>query len=385
VVVEKVGRKLRIALCSAGELYGGVEQFIYLYAQHLQASEQAGVIVILFQRGKLSKKLEDADIETHVVHSRFKYDPRVVRVIARIFRRHRIDVVHTHGYKANTLCAIAARRAGAVVVKTEHGAVETGLRPNKSAIKSHVNRALDQLVTLALANHIVYVTHDLAGRFRLLHSWKRRTVIHNAIAPIDSCRTGKVDTLDRNRFNVAIVGRVDEVKGHVFLLKAVEALVGLHELQVHIIGNGPLEAQLREFCLAHRLEPKVRFWGFREDIHELMRGLDVLVMPSLYEGLPYTLLEAMYLRIPVIASAVGGLREILRDEENALLVAPADHQELADAMRHLHDDLKLRERLVRQAFADVTSRFMIAKMTESYLDVYRAAIRANGGTAHAAA
>ena len=374
MVVEKVGRKLRIALCSAGELYGGVEQFIYLYAQHLQASGQAGVVVILFHRGKLSKRLEDADIETHVVHSRFKYDPRVVTVLARIFRRRRIDVVHTNGYKANTLCAVAARRAGAVVVKTEHGLVETALRPNKSALKSYFNRALDQLVTLALTNHVVYVTHDLAGRFRLIHRSKNRTVIHNAIAPIDSRRTGIAEAFDRNRFNVGIVGRVDEVKGHVFLLKAVEALAGLHDLQVHVIGNGPLEARLREFCLAHRLEPKVRFWGFREDIHELMRGLDVLVMPSLHEGLPYTLLEAMYLRIPVIASAVGGLREVLRDKENALLVAPANYQELANAMRRFHDDRELRERLARRAFADVTSRFMIADMAQKYAKVYGSAL-----------
>lgn len=376
MVVEKVGRKLRIALCSAGELYGGVEQFIYLYAQHLQASGQADVIVILFHRGKLSERLEDADIETHVVHSRFKYDPRVVTVIARIFQRRRIDVVHTNGYKANTLCAVAARRAGAVVVKTEHGLVETALRPNKSALKSYFNRALDQLVTLALANHVVYVTHDLAGRFRLIHRSKNRTVIHNAIAPIDSCRTGKADAFDRNRFNVGIVGRVDEVKGHMFLLRAVESLSDLSDLQVHVIGDGPLEAQLREFCLAHRLESKVRFWGFRENIHELMRGLDVLVMPSLHEGLPYTLLEAMYLRIPVIASAVGGLREVLRDEENALLVAPTNYQELANAMRRFHDDRELRERLVRWAFADVASRFMIADMAQIYAKVYTSALDA---------
>jgi glycosyltransferase involved in cell wall biosynthesis len=278
--------------------------------------------------------------------------------------------VHTNGYKANTLCAVAARRAKTVVVKTEHGLVETALRLNKSAMKSYFNRALDQLVTLALTNHVVYVTHDLAGRFRLIHRSKNRTVIHNAIAPIGSCRTGIADALERNRFNVGIVGRVDEVKGHMFLLRAVESLSDLSDLQVHVIGNGPLEARLREFCLTHCLEPKVRFWGFREDIHELMRGLDVLVMPSLHEGLPYTLLEAMYLRIPVIASAVGGLREILRDEVNALLVAPANHQELANAMRHLHDDSELRERLVRRAFADVTSRFMVADMAQKYVEVY---------------
>jgi len=361
---------MRVALCSAGELYGGVEQFLYLYAQHLRTLEDPEVIAVLFFEGLLLDKLEAAGIRTYLVRSRSKYDLGAVTTVAGIFRRHRIDVVHTHGYKANTLCAIAARRAGAVVVKTEHGAVETALRPNKSAIKSYVNRALDQLVTLALVNHIVYVTHDLAGRLRWLHCAKRRTVIHNAIAPIDSCRPGIADGFDPSCFNVGIVGRVDEVKGHVFLLKAVEALAELHELQVHILGNGPLEAQLREFCLTHRLESKVKFWGFREDIHELMRGLDVLVMPSLHEGLPYTLLEAMYLKIPVIASAVGGLREVLRDEENALLAAPANHQEVADAMRRFHHDSELRERLARRAFADVTSRFMIADMAQKYANVY---------------
>ncbi len=365
---------MRVAICSAGELYGGVEQFIYMYAQHLQSLDHVGVIVILFYEGVLRNRLKDAGVETYLVKSRSKFGLHAVSAVADILRRCQIDVIHTHGYKANVICALAARRTGAAIVKTEHGIVEPPLRLDLSILKAHFYRTADQLVTLALVRHIVYVTHDLERRFRFLHSSKRRIVIHNAIAPIAVPSHRNAGALNRNGFNIGIVGRVDKVKGHAFLMKAVEELSGFDDLRVHILGSGPLERELKDYCVSRRIDSKVTFWGFCEDIHRRMSDLDVLVMPSLYEGLPYTVLEAMYLRVPIVASAVGGLREVLRNGENALLVAPADHRALAQAIRRLHRDPELRRKIADKAFCDVTSQFMMGEMARKYLAVYRAAM-----------
>jgi len=199
-------------------------------------------------------------------------------------------------------------------------------------------------------------------------------VIHNGIAPIPLNDFVESPVFDHCCFNVGVVGRIDRVKGHIFLLKALEMLSDLEKLQLHILGRGPLEYELKEYCISHGLNSRVRFWGFHEDIHRYMFSLDILVVPSLSEGLPYTVLEAMYLRVPIIGSAVGGLREILESEQNALLVPPRDHERLARSIRRLHDDLGLREKISRRAFLDVTSRFMMDKLCRRYIEVYREAM-----------
>ena len=369
-------RLMHIAICSAGELYGGVEQFIYLYTQHLRSLDGIEVVVILFHDGLLCKRLRDAGIETHLVQSRWRYDPRAVGDVARILAQRGIDVVHTHGYRANIVCALAAATVGVPVVKTEHGKLEVPLSLRLGSIKMYLNILADHLITLAFVRRVVYVTSDLASRFRAFHRFKRTAVIHNGIAPIVSGQDESASPFDRRHFNIGIVGRVSRIKGHIFLLQAVEKLSDLENLRVHIIGRGPLESKLKEYCVSRGIESKVHFWGFREDIHHLMRHLDVLVMPSLYEALPYTLLEAMYLRVPTVGSAVGGLQEVLQNEESGLLVHPEDEMELATAIRKLHDDPAIRERLAQEGFARVTSHFMIDGMALKYADIYREAMQA---------
>lgn len=371
--------EMRVAIASVGELYGGVEQYIYLYARHLGNLDHIDVTVILFEDSLLYKKLKDVGIETYLVQSRFKHDPRLVAKVVQILSRRRVDVVHTHGYKANLICALAARRVGAAIVKTEHGRLNFPFRLEMRSMKMYANWMADQLITLALVKDIVYVSYDLAARFRAVHACKSRTVIHNAIAPVPTAETSGLDVFDRHHFNIGVVGRVDRVKGHIFMLKAVESLSDIRNLRVHIIGRGPLESELKEYCISHGIDSRVRFWGFRKDIHAYMRNLDILVVPSLHEGLPYTVLEAMYLRVPIVASAVGGLREALKNEENAVLVPSGDHEELAVAIRRLHDEPERRNSISQRAFLDVMSRFMIDDMAQRYADVYLAALSRAAG------
>ncbi len=364
---------MRVAVCCAGELYGGVEQFVYLLARHLRTLDHSAAVVILFEDGQLYRKLISAGIETYLVRCCFRYDPAMIGRVSKILSRCRIDVVHTHGYRANVICALAARRLGIPVVKTEHGRIESVLAPRLRSLRARAYLFADRLVTLALVDHIVYVTFDLAASFRRTHRHKESSVIHNGIAPIQHAESGVSGHFESNCFNIGIVGRVSRVKGHMFLLKAVERLSDLTDLRVHLVGSGPLEPELKRYCALHGMDSKVRFYGFREDIHECIRKLDVLVMPSLHEGMPYSALEAMYLRLPIIASAVGGLREVLRDGENAILVPPGNVEKLAAAIRLVRDGPGQRDRIAERAFCDVTSRFMIGDMARRYMDVYGAA------------
>jgi glycosyltransferase involved in cell wall biosynthesis len=121
----------------------------------------------------------------------------------------------------------------------------------------------------------------------------------------------------------------------------------------------------------------VHFLGFRRNVYDFIAHCDALLMPSLHEGLPYTLLEGMALGTPIIASRVGGLAEVLQDEITALLVPPSDVGSLAHAILRLHDSPALRLDLGAQAQRVQQARYSLKAMTESYLGIYRALL-ANG-------
>jgi glycosyltransferase involved in cell wall biosynthesis len=107
------------------------------------------------------------------------------------------------------------------------------------------------------------------------------------------------------------------------------------DIMLHIVGDGPSRAPLTRLAQELRVYTRVRFHGFRTDVNDFLAHADALLMPSLHEGLPYTLLEALALQVPVIATEVGGLREVLRDDRTALLIASENPPAIARALRRL--------------------------------------------------
>jgi glycosyltransferase involved in cell wall biosynthesis len=126
----------------------------------------------------------------------------------------------------------------------------------------------------------------------------------------------------------------------------------------------------------------VAFLGFKENIRDYIAALDVLAIPSLYEGLPYVLLESMSSGAPVIAARVGGIREILEHKKDSLLIEPGNDRELAETIRFLYNHPKVRIRLARDAFEKVNDSFMVGNMASLYLTLYRKVCSGHSSTTH---
>ncbi len=364
--MKRKKEKIRLAICSTGELFGGVEQCILSLSKYLKDETRIEFIVVLFHEGALSRQLGELGVETHVISSH-KYNPLAVLKIRDLFRERNINVVHIHGYKANILCGVAARLAGISTIKTEHGKIEPSGGNLPGAVKMKANIALDHLLTRWLTKKVIFVSRELEGHYLGIYAKKQCGIIYNGIMPQDALRYSPQKK--KGVFEAGIVGRLSEVKGHIYLLRALKLL---SDIPVHlkIFGEGGLERLLREYCKDNSLQDRVSFMGFRKDINEQIRNLDLLVMPSLHEGLPYTLLEAMYLKVPVIASRVGSLKEILVDGQDALLVPPADPQSLANAIRTLYGDASKRKALAVNAHKKVLDNFMVERMAGQYVSEY---------------
>ena len=217
---------------------------------------------------------------------------------------------------------------------------------------------------------------ELRERFRAPE--RKIEVIHNAVA-VDRFQVhsppGLRAWLARGRpWPVVLTcARLDPQKGHLTLLRAAAELP---ETIFAIAGEGPDRARLELEATALGVADRVRFLGFRVDIPELLAASDVFALPSLYEGSPLAVLEAMAAGRAVVSSAIGGTEELIDDERSGLLVPPGDHIALAQALRRVLADPELRSSLGRHAHERVAREFTATAMARRVTGVYEGLLSA---------
>ena len=362
----------RVALLAPGELFGGVETQLLDLGTRLHELCARPPLLILFHDRELAARAREAGLRTVILPARHRYDPSAARRLSELLAREDADVLHVHGYRAAVTAAVAGGRLGVPVVKTEHGLPEPAAGP-VGALKTALNRRLDGWATRRTGAAVRYVTRDIMDRCADVHRGLDRKVIHNGIEPLERDATTRPPELSPDGFHAGIVGRVSAVKGIDHALRALASGDVPSRVRLHVVGDGPLRETLAREAADLGLGGRVLCHGFRRDVYDWLAHLDVLLMPSLHEGLPYTLLEAMSLGTAVVASRVGGLAEVLRDGETGLLVDVGDAEGIAAAVARLADDDRLRARLGRQAAAAQRDGYTLRDMTDAYLATYAGA------------
>lgn len=278
----------------------------------------------------------------------------------------------------HALAACFAARGGALLHAHEtHGAQAACLRNLVSGTPYVVTRRVSNVPRRDPFTRRVYrraaavaaVAGSVARRVEDYAPGTRTTVIHSAVSqlPVDPARVADLRRRYSGRFLVGQVGALDEkTKGQTYLIEAARGLGELADLTVLLIGGGRDEALLRARAAD---VPVVELTGFVEDVGNWLSVLDVLVLPSMMEGIGGILLDAMQFGLPVVASRVGGLPEIVHDGVNGLLVEPRDVAGLQAAIRRLYGEPALRRRL-GEAGREFVSAFTPANMAASYLALY---------------
>jgi glycosyltransferase involved in cell wall biosynthesis len=295
-----------------------------------------------------------------------RVDLRAVRAIREHILSQQIDLVHTHDYKADLYGYLAARRARRPVFATCHLWFTTSLQ-------DRFYGGIDRFV-LRYFDGVIGVSPPIGSTLRKAWVPQRKvTVIANGIdfSPF----LGVEDTGSRREsgsaFTVGIVGRLVRQKGHPILFAAARGILEkFPAAKFVVIGEGPDRKQLEDLAQELGIAGSVHFAGYCDDMATAYAGLDLMVMPSLDEGLPMTLLEAMAAKRAVIASAVGAVPDVISHGQNGLLVEPGNVEDLQQAMLLLLNDAPLRHRMGENARESV-SRFSSDLMARNYLDFYQ--------------
>jgi L-malate glycosyltransferase len=364
---------MKVAMVAAGELFGGAERQILTLSVALRELGCEVQAFVGFEH-LLAAKLRESGVETSVVPLDGRYKLAFAAHLQRELNARRIRCIHLHNYQPAILLGARGRARGTGVVKTEHGMPELTGASALETLKLRGYRALECWSLRRLRATVVYVTAEMQARSRADHARLATMVIPNGIAPLSRESTQRPPTFAQDRLNVVLVGRLEAVKGLPHAVRALKEPNAPARCHLHIIGTGPQADFLRAEIEALGLEEWVTLGGFTDRPLDFIAHADALLLPSMHEGLPYVVLEAMSLGTPVLASAVGGIPEIVRHDVNGLLFEPARPAAIAAALRRLAEEPTLREQLAAAATLTVRERYSAAGMAHAYLDVYRSAM-----------
>jgi glycosyltransferase involved in cell wall biosynthesis len=305
------------------------------------------VSLVSLRRRDLSEETLDAlgiDI-TYLEKSRF--DPTTLPALLRLIDRKRIDILHLHGYGATTFGRIAAAMRGLPVVLHEHANLTATPWYQKVA-----DRSLNRYTDVAIA--VSQSTADFVVGERQLPADKVRVVYLGA--PFDEFSrersAGEIEDARREigagpgDFVIGSVTRLHDSKGNEFLIDAARSVIEAHpSARFFVFGEGPLRPALEARAAALRLGDRFIFGGFVRDVARVLNAFDLSVFPSLWEGTPLTVFEAMAAGRPIVATDADGLVDVLTDNHDALIVPKRNAGALADRMVRLAGRPDLRARL----------------------------------------
>ena len=293
------------------------------------------------------------------------------------FQQEDIDLVHTMGARMNFYGRLSARMAR---VPYSCSTVQNSLLDYPIGnIKRTVYVKVDTW-TARYAQRIISVAEALSDDLRDRYGIPagKITTIHNGIDLDDLVPTGSRESI-RGKLAippespcVGVIGRLTHQKGFTFFLQALPSLFErFPALQCFVAGDGPLRDVLEREATRLALLNRCTFFGYRSDIPDLLQALDVLVLPSLSEGLPFILLEAMGMERPVVATAVSGNPELIEHGRNGLLIPSADPKALATAVTWLLENPQEAKTMGKAGRSTVAEEFSVKKMVEKTEDVYR--------------
>jgi len=289
--------------------------------------------------GQFIQEARRRHLNLQLLEQRAVIDPFLIFQAWRVIKQHGVTLIQTHGYKSNVIGCILRVCFGMPWIGFAHGYTNDNL-------KMRLYNRIDQLV-LRFANRVITVSRSM--KELLIHRGvpeERIRLVYNAVEPAATLPS-KTSAEMKHQYGISakkkiigVIGRLSPEKGQLVFLRAMTKVLSVSTNVLGlIIGDGPDRASLEKYCEQNGLTDYIEFTGYQSCVSDYYQILDLLVLPSHSEGLPNAVLEAMSFGVPVLATAVGGLPEII-DEGigNGVLVPPDDPDALAQRMGELLKD-----------------------------------------------
>lgn len=367
----------KVLIVDLSNHYGGSSSRVL----SLMARAEPGTVALAgLTSGAITKRAIQLGLAVHPVASH-KADPQLLFRLVRVIRQGNYNLLDSQNIQSKFWANLAAIITGAALVSTlnswyanEHG---------KASVKGRIYTALELLTNQSLDLYITVSEKDRQSLLKAGLPEDKVELIYNAVDAGLSAIPGDPEGLKKKfglPFDSVIctaVGRLVPVKGYDVLISAVQKIASqVPQLQCLIVGEGESKEELCRQIQGIGLENRIHLVGYydRQDAMSILKSSDIFVMPSRYEGTPIALLEAAALARPILASATGGIPELVQDEEHALLVPPGDPAALAQGLVKLTLDRKWARHLGEKAQQRIRQKFNLESQVSDTWQAYQKAL-----------
>lgn len=334
-------------------------------------------IVLTFIDGPMITTLNKHKIETHIIETVKAFDVKVMRKIIKFVKNNNIDIIHAHGSRACSNVFLAAKVLNIPFIYTIHG--WTFHQDQKFPIKQLRTQSENFLTSITTKN--ICVSHSNHKDGIDAFNMKNTEVVYNGINlkrfdPTNNFSEVKLD-LDLNKFKtvVGFIARMSTQKEPLLLIKAMEHVIKKdRSVGLLMVGDGELKPFALELAKSLNIESNIVFSDFRPDIPDVLNACDIYCLPSLWEGLPIGLMEAMAMRKAVIATPADGTVELVEDCENGVLTPFKDAAKLASNILMLHTNIPFRNKIANNAYTTIHQNHSIIKMVDKVEKIYKSII-----------
>lgn len=330
-------------------------------------------LVLSFTDGPMITSLREMGIRSIVLPSLRAFDVSCWKQVKALIEKEQVDIVHAHGSRAASNLFLPARLAHRPLMYTIHG---WSFHEDQPFLQKQLRIWSEKMLTSgAKANISVSASNRETGvrHFRRFRS----TVINNGI-DLDRFNPDKAQPDVRRELGIpehhTVVGYIARITHQKDPLTMIQAFAQVAEkvkdMTLLVVGDGDMKEEMMDLAQSLYLNGRVLFQPFRQDVPAVLKAVDIYCLPSLWEGMPIGLLEAMAMRKAVVVTAADGSCEIVKDQQNGLIIPIKEPAKLAEAIGKLHADAALRQQLQQGAAATVAGSYSVQQMARQVATLY---------------
>lgn len=320
------------------------------------------VVSLYNEQSSITDKLETQDIPLYYLNKKKGLDLRMIYRLYKLFIKEKPDVIHTHRYSMQYAIPASILAGVPIKIHTVHNIATKEV--------SNSQRKLYYLFYKYL--NVIPVSISPLVKESILKEYKipsdKVPMIYNGI-DLNKCITKFGYSTNGDNITILHVGRFSEQKNHIGLIESFKLVHDKYPNTIlQLIGDGDLIDQIKNKVIELKIEANVEFLGLQADVYPFLNNADIFVLPSLWEGMPITLIEAMATGLPIVATSVGGVSDMIKDEANGLLVE-TNNKQISEALLKLINNEVLREKIGKAA-RDSSKQFSAEIMAKKYEELY---------------